>query len=75
MHQLLVDSIWANNETRISALEDLELNDIKVEPNLKELAVVRSANRAALLEQTHFKQAIVSDASANITTLYLSIYD
>ncbi|KAI8051452.1 exocyst complex component Sec10-like protein [Syncephalis plumigaleata] len=42
-----------------AALEDLELNDVKVEPSLKELAVVRSANRAALLEQTHFKQAII----------------
>jgi hypothetical protein len=34
--------------------------DNKVEPSLNELEVVRAANTAALLEQKHFKQAIVS---------------
>ncbi|RKP26286.1 exocyst complex component Sec10-like protein, partial [Syncephalis pseudoplumigaleata] len=61
LYRMLIEQLNANyiDVGLDAALEDLELSDVKVEPSLKELAVVRSANRAALLEQTHFKQAII----------------
>ncbi|KAI9596433.1 exocyst complex component Sec10-like protein, partial [Syncephalis fuscata] len=61
LYRMLIEQLNANyiDAGLDAALEDLELNDLKTEPTLKELAVVRSANRAALLEQTHFKQAII----------------
>ncbi|RKP09744.1 exocyst complex protein [Thamnocephalis sphaerospora] len=61
IYKLLIEQVNVNyiDAGLDAALEDLEMADSKIEPNLKELSVVRSANRAALLEQKHFKQAIM----------------